>query len=119
MSPGLMVLDERILEGVAFELMRRVLLSVIPRRMEMGMPEMGTERAEERVEARVNPAVAVAADSVTPGSIEVGGFSVLGGEAVASSSFLGGGGVEDVEKCFSSLMEVNIGTLNLIATCLL
>ena len=119
MSPGLMVLVERILVGVEFELVRRVLLIVIPRRMEMGMPEMGTERAEEIVEARVNPAVAVAADNVTPGRIEVGGFSVLVGETVASSSFFGGDDVEDVEKCLSSFIEVKIGTLNLIATRLL
>lgn len=56
--------------------------------IEAGIPDMGTERADEATAASWNPAAAVAADIPMPGRIdcETGGFEEEGGDGFFSFS---------------------------------
>jgi hypothetical protein len=56
--------------------------------MDSGMPETGKSKADEIIEAAVNPPIAVAAESVRPGMTEGGGVGVF---SFLSSSLDGGG----------------------------
>jgi hypothetical protein len=66
-----------------------VFFTVIPRRIDNGMPETGKTKAEETIEATVKPPTAVAAESARPGTIDGG---AVGFFCSLSSSSLDGGG---------------------------
>ena len=68
-----------------------VFLMAMPSKMETGMPDSGTPKPADNVEAAVNPAVATAAERPRPGSIDgCTGLSATGSFLVGalSSSFL-------------------------------